>query len=291
MSKSLKSGLKTQIGSQIVGGAVNLLISGLKIYIGISTNCVSILSDGYNNAGDFIANAGGAAGLAVTAKKPSKKYPHGYGRAEQLVTLFMVTIYALVGIYFIYTSVERLFFHPPIIFSWLSFYLVLGTAVLKAALYFVYAYAERKAPSPIIKADKLDCVLDTVITSMTIAAYGASALTLFPIDAFFGILIGCFVVVSVIKLLIKTMRSLLGYDDGSISEEIFGTLERYNLKEFADSVVHIYGNRTEAVVFVDGAPDDETLHAVEAELEIKNIFVTFIKNDFDKSFDTNEKRM
>jgi cation diffusion facilitator family transporter len=276
MSQENKAKKRLQIGSQIVGAVVNLVISGLKIYIGVSTNCISILSDGYNNAGDFVGSIGGAVGLGVSGKKPDERYPHGYGRAEQLVTLFLATVFMLVGAYFVYSSVERLFFHRPIIFSWLSFALVAATAVLKAALFFVYYYANKKAPSPIIKAYKLDCVLDTVITTMTLAAYGASALTIFPIDAVFGIVIGCIVLVGVIKLLIKTVRELIGFDDGSVSEEIDALLEARSLNKFAETAVHNYGSRTEAAVFVCGAPDNEVLHELEEELERKNIFAVFI---------------
>lgn len=267
--------LKAGVGSQIAGGFINLILSGLKIYIGTATNCVSILADGYNNAGDLLGNAGGVAGLVLSEKKPTEKYPHGYGRAEQLITFLMLLIYALVGFYFIYSSVERLFYHPPIMFSYLSLYLVLGTAAVKAGTYFLYRYAYSKNPSPIIEANKLDSVMDTLITLMTAAAYGVSSLTLFPIDSVIGIVIGCTVLYSVVKLLVKTVRELIGREDGEAKEAALSVIKEAGLPLPADIRVNSFGRRSE-VTAVLGTEKDGRAEEVCDKLAARGIYMKFI---------------
>ena len=80
---------KMKIALTATAGVVNLALGILKFYAGIFTNSISIISDGINNFGDVFSNAGAAAGFAFENKKPTAKYPFGFGRVEYVVALVM----------------------------------------------------------------------------------------------------------------------------------------------------------------------------------------------------------
>ena len=66
---------KMKIALTATAGVVNLALGILKLYAGIFTNSISIISDGINNFGDVFSNACAAAGFAFENKKPTAKYP------------------------------------------------------------------------------------------------------------------------------------------------------------------------------------------------------------------------
>ena len=189
---------KVGILSQVFGGIINVALCSVKFYIGTLTNCISILQDGFNNLGDVVGNIAGGVGVGLAGKKPTEKYPHGFGRLEEVATFLMYVIYLIVGVLFIYKSVDRLFFHPPIFFMWWSFIVVAITMVVKIGMFFGYWASYKVNKSPVIKADMIDSLQDVGITAMTLLSYGVSALSTAPVDAIIGIAIGVFIIISII---------------------------------------------------------------------------------------------
>ena len=262
--------VKAGILSQVFGGIVNIALCGVKFYIGILTNCVSILQDGFNNLGDVVGNAAGGLGIGLAAKKPTEKYPYGFGRFEDVATFFMYIIYFIVGALFIYKSVERLFFHPPIFFLWWSFIVVAITMVVKIGMFFGYWAAYKYNKSGIIKADMIDSLQDVGITAMTLLSYGLSMVSAAPIDAIIGIVIGVFIIISIIRNLKGVVESMIG--SWNIDQKVEDAFES-NKIEYKAYKAYGYGRRIECVVELkSGELSEEQIKALENE----KIFVTTV---------------
>lgn len=263
---------KAGILSQVFGGIVNAALCGVKFYIGTLTNCLSIYQDGFNNLGDVVGNITGGIGVGLAGKKPTEKYPHGFGRIEEVATFIMYVIYLLVGVLFIYKSIDRLFFHPPIFFLWWSFIVVAITMLVKVGMFFGYWAAYRINKSPVIKADMIDSLQDIGITAMTLLSYGVSALSTAPIDAIIGIAIGVFIIISIIRNLIVNVNSIMGNtnDTDEKVEEAFKT----NNIEFVKFKTFTYGRRIECMVELKNEDlSEEQINNLEKE----KIFITKTK--------------
>lgn len=272
------------IHSQVIGGVSNLILSILKIYVGLFTNCISILSDGYNNMCDVIGNVGGAIGIYVSKKKPTKAYPHGYGRVEEIVSLLLFIVFTIVGGLFVYNSVERLFFHPPTNFAWWSFIALCVTVVVKIALFFMYGVAYKKDPSPVLKANKLDSLMDAVVTLMTVLGYLASAYSAYPIDPIIGIIVGTMIVVSMMKSLTKTFVSLIG--SGEPYETLNTALETHNINAEIVSVTN-YGRKIEGVITINRElTEEESTLLSQENIVVKTVI---IPNKEEKNYDESKE--
>lgn len=256
--------------SQIAGGLVNIILSALKIYIGTITNCISILSDGINNLADFAANVSGGAGIALEKKKPTQRHPHGFGRVEDIVSFVMLIVVAIVGFFFIYFSVERLFYHPPIFFAWWSFGVIAATAAVKMIMYFGYAWAYKKNPSPVIKINKIDCILDAAVTLMTLLSYGVSVAGTFPVDSVVGIMIGVLLFAGVIVMLKRNISSIIG--DDLPAKRIAAAMNDKGINVL-NVKAHSYGRRLEGTVITDS---DSVTADIRSLMEKENIFVNII---------------
>lgn len=263
---------KAGILSQVFGGIVNAALCGVKFYIGTLTNCLSIYQDGFNNLGDVVGNITGGIGVGLAGKKPTEKYPHGFGRIEEMATFIMYVIYLLVGVLFIYKSIDRLFFHPPIFFLWWSFIVVAITMLVKVGMFFGYWAAYRVNKSPVIKADMIDSLQDIGITAMTLLSYGVSALSTAPIDAIIGIAIGVFIIVSIIRNLIVNINSIMGNTE--IADEKVEEAFKTNNIEFVKFKTFTYGRRIECMVELKNEDlSEEQINNLEKE----KIFITKTK--------------
>ena len=267
--------LKTyQVGllSQIVGGIFNTVLFGIKFYIGTITNCVSILQDGFNNLGDVLGNVAGGIGIGLSVKKPTEKYPHGFGRFEDIAALLMYIIYFAVGVFFIWSSIERLFFPFPISFSWWMFIVIAITMLIKIGMFIGYFASYRVEKSPIIKANMLDSILDSVITAMTLVSFGVSYATDIPvIDAAIGIVLGLLIVISIIKNLKTTIQRIMGTND--IEKEVRKKLEDAGLKIKAMQIF-AYGKRIECVLELE---EGNVTMEQKDSLEKECIFLSEVK--------------
>lgn len=262
--------VKAGILSQVFGGIVNIALCSVKFYIGTLTNCISILQDGFNNLGDVVGNAAGGLGIGLAAKKPTEKYPHGFGRFEDVATFIMYIIYFIVGALFIYKSIDRLFFHPPIFFLWWSFIVVAITMVVKVGMFFGYWAAYRYNRSSILKADMIDSLQDVGITAMTLLSYGLSMLSAAPVDAIIGIIIGVFIIISIIRNLKGVVESMIG--SWNIDQKVEDAFEA-NKIEYKAYKAYGYGRRIECVVELkSGELSEEQIKALENE----KIFVTTV---------------
>lgn len=264
----MKKGYKTQILTQSVAFAVNLIMGILKLYLGIVANSITIISDGYNNVGDALGSGCGIVGFAVSNKKPTEKHPHGFGRIEEIISLLLNIIFIIVGFTFVYNSLERFFLRAPINFSWRSFAILAATIPVKILLGVYYHFVNKKYPSDILKVNRYDSIQDCVITSVTLVAYGVSALGTMPIDSILGIVIGGYILVCGIKQFVGLLSKLLGRNE---EKEIRKILEQFELEPTFLNV-HSYGKRKEVYVALRNDPTEEVIEA----LKLQNIHLILI---------------
>ena len=88
---------KAKIAVSVSASAVNMILGVVKVLSGIYTNSLSIITDGVNNFGDVLSNAGAAAGFGVENKAPTRRFPGGFGRVEYIVAFLMAIIIMAVG--------------------------------------------------------------------------------------------------------------------------------------------------------------------------------------------------
>lgn len=258
---------------------LNAAESAVKISVGLITNSVSILSDGLNNLSDFVGNVAGLAGIALSQKAPDEKYPHGYGRIETLVNFLISTILLAVAALFVYNSVERLFFYPPINFNWLYFGLIAGALAVKIGMSAYYTVVYRRTKNDIVRTQMLDGFVDVGVAATTLLSLGLSATVNVPLDAVLGIAIGVAVFVAVIKNFFRTGAALVGREGFSQETPTADDYAAY-LNESGVETLHVdayrFGNSVE--LFAETTSTDEDAMSAAAEkLAKQNVRVTYIK--------------
>lgn len=274
---------KAKIALSATSSVVNLGLGILKLFVGVYTNSISILSDGINNFGDVLSNAGAAVGFGVSDKRPTEKYPFGFGRVEYVVTFAMAILIVVVGGVFLYSSLDRIFYHPVITFAWLQFGLIAGTIVVKIVLAVVTRSIFKKYPSDVLRAQVIDNVLDAVVTTFALLALFLSRYISFPIDAFIGIVISIVLIAAGLKLVVSSFKRLvLARDDVRTDGLIRLAKAQPAVKDVKVKVYDFGKNYAEANValgFEENASSESRTEAAENIVEKAkkyNIVVTII---------------
>jgi cation diffusion facilitator family transporter len=68
----------------IVSSLGLLLTSAFELWVTVLTGSVALLSDALHNLGDVFTTVGVYFGFRASKKRPTTRYPYGYGRAEDL---------------------------------------------------------------------------------------------------------------------------------------------------------------------------------------------------------------
>lgn len=219
---------------------INFILFAVKLYVGISTNCLCIYTDSINNLADTLSLTVGIIGTAVMFSAPTKNFPQGFGRAEYITGLFASALTVSVGFALGYGSVER-FFAPLPIWYLSKYAVIIGcTALIKLALGLVFLRLYKRDGSPVSGAFAADSFADCGITLTALASFILSPKLGFVLDAFLGLAISIVILVSGARLVLKSIRLILGTDSDFRKEKAEKICEEVSNGK-ARAVIHDYG--------------------------------------------------
>ncbi len=255
----------------------NFILFAVKLYIGLRTNSISIYSDAVNNMFDSLSGAVTFAFLYYLLKKSSEGMSGMLKKSEQLFSFVISVTVVAAGLYFAYTSLERLIYPTPVWFSTLYAAIVAATAGAKAVMYFIYSAFEKKSGSPVVRVMKIDCILDMFITVVSVITLLVSQYSDYAFDAVCGLLISVVILISAVKMLISNAKKLINYVSSATREKVSGILAEYSesitVKELD------YQNDGDAVVCYVTAQceDNSTLEKVKQKcLEEVDVHLCFV---------------
>ena len=209
-----KKFFKTREGfGQFVGGAgifVNLLLSGVKIFIGLLSGAISIIADGLNNLGDVATSGIMLAGFRIAAKPADEEHPFGHGRAEYLAGLFVASGMILVGSKLLFTSVEKIICPTEMEVDLITMVVLSLSVVAKLFLGLFYRYAAKKINSEALSAAVLDSFTDCFSTSVVIISIYLWIYFEINIDGGAGVFVSAFILRGGLTSLKEILNPLLG---------------------------------------------------------------------------------
>lgn len=122
--------------------AAYLVLSAIKIAVGLVTGSEALLADGYNNSTDIVASLAVLIGLRISRKPPDENHRYGHYRAETVAALLASFIMFAVGLKVLMDSVQKIgkpsLESPDLISAWTALFSA-------AAIYGVYLYNIRLA--------------------------------------------------------------------------------------------------------------------------------------------------
>ena len=112
---------RNQANRAIVLSAVGLgLAGGVELFLALLTGSVALLSDALHNLSDVSTSAVVFLGFKVSERPPSRKYPYGFERAEDLAGLGVGLVIWASAIFAGYESYQKLIGNAPTTHVWLG---------------------------------------------------------------------------------------------------------------------------------------------------------------------------
>lgn len=227
----------------IVGIICNLILSIIKITVGVISSSVSIMADGFNNLSDMASSLITMIGIKLANMPADKEHPFGHGRMEYLSALVVAFMVMLVGAQFIKSSVDRILNPTKVSFEMIPFILLLISLILKLWLSRFNKYVGEKINSSALKAASVDALGDVFTSSCVIISFLASKFTTIPIDGYVGVLVSLAILYAGYSLVKDTISPLLGEapDEELVKAIKQGVLSYDNIIGVHDLIIHNYG--------------------------------------------------
>ena len=259
-----------------VGIAVNVLLSALKLVIGVITASVAVMADALNNLSDAGASGISMLSFKLSSKPADRDHPFGHARIEYISSMIVSFLILLVGFETLIDSVKRILgfseSESPN-FSTVAV-IILGISILcKLWLALFYRKVGKKIGSSVIMAAATDSLTDCISTTAVLASSIVVKITdIEIIDSVVGLAVSFLIIVAGARILNETKNSLLGEapveDMVTQIKEIVA--EEKEVLGIHDLLVHNYGPGKFIASFhaeVDGAHDIFHLHDAIDNLE------------------------
>ena len=222
---------------------VNILVSAVKIIIGLLTSSIAILSDGAHNMADAGSSVLTIVGTKLSTRKPTKKHPFGFGRIEYLTSLVVAGLILYTGVEFLISAVKLVFEPAELSVSYVSLAIICVAAVLK---YFLGAYTVRmgkKVDSLSLTAVGMESCNDSYISALTLITALVFIIFRFNIDAYAGIVTALIIVKAGFEILSDTVSRLLGIaGDRELADKLYREIRSTpGVINAADMMLHNYG--------------------------------------------------
>ncbi len=227
----------------IVGIICNLVLSVVKIAVGVVSGSVSVLADGFNNLSDMASSVITMIGIKLANRPADKEHPFGHGRMEYLSALVVAFMVMLVGVQFIKSSIDRIMNPVPITFEMIPFILLLLSLMVKLWLSRFNRYVGNKINSSALKAASVDALGDVFTSSCVLISFVAAKFTTLPIDGYVGLVVSAAILYAGYSLVKDTISPLIGEapDEELVKAIKQGVLSYDNIIGVHDLIIHNYG--------------------------------------------------
>lgn len=256
-----------------VGIFANILLSALKIVIGILGGVLSVTADGLNNLADMGSSVVTLIGFKLAGKPADRDHPFGHGRMEYISAFIVSFLILLVGFELLKDSATALrdgVAAPK--FSRLAIIALIISIAVKFWLYFFNRKIGKKIESTALIATAKDCLNDCISTgAILIVAIITNFVEIsFNLDAVMAIGVALFILWSGFCSARDTLNEILGGPPEvqlikDINDTILSFDEFYGIH---DLIVHNYGpGRQFASVHVE-VPHNANIVACHEKIDL-----------------------
>ncbi|WP_435163664.1 cation diffusion facilitator family transporter [Paenibacillus glycanilyticus] len=151
----------------------NLILTGIKLIVGLMFKSQVLIADGVHNAGDVIASMA-ALGAAKVAQKPADEdHPYGHGKSELIGSALVAIIMVIAALFIAYHSFES-FFHPAAAASMVAFVAAVVSLFWKLWLYIYCIRISKQTSSKSLEATAFDHLADVYASLAAVLGIGAA---------------------------------------------------------------------------------------------------------------------
>lgn len=263
-----KPEVRTRYGvtAGVFGICSNAVICALKLVVGFLSGSVTVIADAVNNLSDAGSSAVTVAGFKLASRPADREHPYGHARYEYIGALVVAVIILIVGVLLCKSSVEKIVTPEEVSVDVWTYVVLAASIVMKLVQMWLYLDFAKSISSGALKAAAADSRNDVIATGAVLVAAVIMDVAGVNVDAYFGLAVSLFIVVSSFKYILEAANPLIGTRP---PEEVVETLKDTVLSYdgvigMHDLAVHSYGEgRYFAVAHLEVPAKDDIMFAHE----------------------------
>lgn len=253
------------VRTSVIGIITNILLAAFKAAVGLISHSIAVVLDAVNNLSDALSSLITIIGTKLSAKRPDKKHPLGYGRIEYLTALVVAALVLYAGVTSLVESVKKIIHPETADYSIVSLVIIAVAVVVKLLLGRYVKAQGRKANSAALEASGADASFDAILSASVLLSAIVFLLWGLSLEAWVGVVIAGFIIKSGFEMITDTLDDILGK---RAEAELTGRIRRAVLEEEAirgvyDIIVNDYGpNKNTCSLHIE-LPDYMTVDQVD----------------------------
>jgi len=262
----------------------------LKLIFSIITNSLALQADAFDNLTDIVMILAALIGIIYSKKKPNAKFPYGYYKIENIISLIISILIFYTAYNIISQSIKDISdfisgFSKIIIVSSSIFIFLVISFIVSLFLSFYLNIIGKKTKSPIIESEAREKFYDIFISSSVLTGFIGVIFNLYLLDSIIGLFIALFIIKGGYDIFLNSTKILLdAVIDFDKRIELNNLIESFpKIKKIESLEIRAYGK----YIFL------EILIALNKDLSVmqvqtlKNIIITKIKEKFPQIFKVN----
>lgn len=254
------------VAAGVFGICSNAVICALKLAVGFVSGSVTVIADAVNNLSDAGSSAVTVAGFKLASRPADREHPYGHARYEYIGALVVAVIILIVGVLLCKSSVEKIVTPEEVSVDVWTYVVLAASIVMKLVQMWLYLDFAKSISSGALKAAAADSRNDVIATGAVLVAAVIMDVAGVNVDAYFGLAVSLFIVLSSFKYILEAADPLIGTRP---PEEVVKTLKDKVLSYdgvigMHDLAVHSYGEgRYFAVAHLEVPAKDDIMFAHE----------------------------
>ncbi len=192
----------------------NIFLFIFKLIFSILTNSLALQADAFDNMTDIVMCITAFIGILFVRKKPNEKFPYGYYKLENIISLLISLLIFVTAFYIIFQSISDIFDYingtpkiinlTPLVFSFLLISLLISIIL---ALYLKLTY--KRTGSPVVESEAKEKVFDVFISSSVLIGFIGVLFNFYLLDSIIGLIIAIFIIKGGYDIFLTSTKTLL----------------------------------------------------------------------------------
>lgn len=266
-STRLSGNAKIVLRVSIIGIAVNIFLTIIKLVVGLMFDNLAVVSDAIHSATDFLTSIMIMVTVFISSPQRDKKHHYGREKFEPLTILFLSLFLFGVGAYLAWQAVEGILSPQAAGLNWYLIGVIVISILCKEALYYYGMHHAKKINSDMLKADAWHSRSDSLTSVAVLIGLISSIFIGINIIESIAVLVVSFFIFKVAYSIFKPAIDQL--TDRSAGKETHDqirgiTMSVDGVKKIDDLRTRMFGNRiyVDLNIAVDGTLTVEQSHDI-----------------------------
>lgn len=254
---SLKSKSKAPISKKYkiflgyLEGAISIFLNtflfGLKYWVGVKTFSIAIIADAWHTLSDSLTSLVVIIGFKISSRPADKEHPFGHGQAEEVSSVIIGTMLAIVGFNFLIASIQRFNNQQSAVYNTLAIIVFVTSVIVKEGLAQFSIRAGKKINARSLIADGWHHRSDALVSLMVLAGIFVGRY-FWWVDSVMGIIVSLVIFYTTYIILKESISTLIGKKP---SENFIKEIEKIATDSVSQDILlhhfhcHRYGDNRE----------------------------------------------